>query len=407
MSTSTKKKKDWRNAQLKKQPPPNKQAELRDEFANLIEFKKELDEAKGQLIDETIKISESIYWLDKNKDACPTKLTTVVVRKLSNSKDAKLKKMGTDMAKHIVIYDTSVVEWKDPTKRKEAVQKRINNNYNKIIAGFEKYKAIMIEEIAAQDTNSATAQSALASSKATLDKADQKNPNTQQLNRDKAAKDKHAKAELELQLYRESNNMSIEENNLQEEELMKKVEETNNKTAKTKTRNRMNAARDKHAEAEDKLQTFRASKNDLSNDENKLQEEKLVKDVESLSAKTGAGTIKRHRDRNNEKYKASKAKLSELERKQDNMNNEEYTEQLSILLEDVAEKKTKTEAGKYQEQNKICGYTKEHLVGIAVMQLSSLHIPFSAPVRSEELCEQFSEAFLSRDPEKVASLFFD
>ena len=352
MSTSTKKKKDWRNVQLRKQPPPNKQAELRDEFANLIEFKKELDDTARQLITEAIKISESIYWLDKNKDACPTDLTTVVVEKLSNSKDAKLKKMGTEMAKHIVIYDTAVVEWKDPTKRKEAVQKRIYNNYNKIIAGFEKYKAIMIEEIAAQDTNSATAQSALASSKATLDKANQKNPSTQQLNR-------------------------------------------------------VNAARDKHAEAEVKLQTFRASKNDLSNDENKLQEEKLVKDVESLNAKTNADTSKRCRDRNNENVKASKGKLSELEHNKDSMANEEFTQKKAVLFKDIAEKKSKTEAGRYQEQNKICGYTKEHLVGIAVRQLSTLHIPFSAPVRSEELCEQFSEAFLSRDPEKVASLFFD
>ena len=351
MSTS-KKKKDWSKAQLATQPYPKKQAELRDDFAILIEFKKELDDTAGQLIDETIEISKSIYWLDKNKDACPNKLTTVVVKKLSNSKNADLKKLGTDMARHIVCYDTAVVEWKDRTKRKEAVSCRINKNYNKIIAGVEKYKAIMIEEITAQNTNSATAQSALASSKVTLDKADQKNPNTQKRAERKAAKDKHAKAELELQ-------------------------------------------------------TFRASKNDLSNDENKLQEEELMKDVESLNAKTAAGTSKRYREEAIQNYEASKAKVSELEHSKDSMTDEEFTQQRSVLLEDVAQKKSKTESGKYQQQNKICGFTREYLVGTAVRQMRSLHVPLSAPARSKERCEQFSEAFLSRDPKKIASLFFD
>ena len=400
---------DWSTYKLASKPwAKKKQAELEQERKSYTKLKEEVDDESKQKINQVLDVSDKMYYLDKNNKMCPTEFRTLVVKTLSESNDVDLKNIASLLARQIQNYDTAVQQWRVPSNRSSALVSKINNNHNKLLSAFEAYKELILAEVAAQNPNSERAKAALTSTNATLQKAKKKNPNNQVKKSRDETKEAASKAEraLEEQLTNPSGK-SDKENQLIEEGLRQdlKLKRSNTTTAKAKRRrdNKKEAA----ASAKVALQVHRANPSGKSDKENRLITEQLEEKAKSTYDKTPAAESKRKRDKKNEQFNESKAKLNELEHKKNSMPIEEYTQTRDVLLEDAAKKKTKTRKGQYQLQNTICDIPKEDLVTIAVGQMSDLHIPLSAPERSKQMCDQFSEAFRTNDDKKLLSLIFD
>ena len=347
--------KDYTNIVLKCITKKDK-AQLEDKVSKLIVLRDSIpddeatsDEAK-QSLNEVIVLTRLAHTYNKN-DGFSDDLFTIA-DKLKASSDKALQKRGKTLANQLNTQKQAILDWNIPSKKNVALHMKINRTHNNILTNVVAFENAVVKDIESRFDSVGAQEAALA-----MDKAVAKSQS-------KSANEKKKKGRKE-----EQEEVAVAKRNLEE---------------------------------------FKANPSGKSDKENEVIEEQLKQAVAQSWSNTTASYQTRKRKERNEEAATAKKRLED-HRATGKSNEESKLVELE-LKQDAYMKASKTCRGRYQLENAICGFKREDLVSTAVDQLrrGRFRMPLAgATKRSKKRCEQFSEAFLSRDLKKMLSLYFD